>query len=181
MERPICSKCVNSGRECEGFERDRVFITGTPQDRGRVASHPKKGPPSRKATPRPEGQSSPTVEGSASPNPDRVLSTALLGADQTAPAWDEYISLMCNSTESQVLVSALQVGLHAVGSEPVDLESDASVFKISLPQYTSSELLPFGDGDDFDVRAQCLLHIRGVEDESGAAGGSHCAFLFEVS
>ena len=28
-ERPYCSNCVNSGRQCEGYERERVFITGT--------------------------------------------------------------------------------------------------------------------------------------------------------
>jgi hypothetical protein len=39
-ERPKCKKCANTGRECEGYERNRVFIVGTPEELGRCSSHP---------------------------------------------------------------------------------------------------------------------------------------------
>ena len=39
-ERPKCKKCLNAGRECGGYERNRVFIVGTLEEQGRCSSHP---------------------------------------------------------------------------------------------------------------------------------------------
>lgn len=33
--RPKCQKCVASGRECGGYERQMIFIVGTTNERGR--------------------------------------------------------------------------------------------------------------------------------------------------
>lgn len=33
--RPKCQKCVGSGRECGGYERQMIFIVGTTNERGR--------------------------------------------------------------------------------------------------------------------------------------------------
>ncbi|KFY28512.1 hypothetical protein V493_02894 [Pseudogymnoascus sp. VKM F-4281 (FW-2241)] len=38
--RPKCQKCVLSGRECGGYERQMIFIVGTTNERGRCSSHP---------------------------------------------------------------------------------------------------------------------------------------------
>ncbi|KFZ01312.1 hypothetical protein V501_10091 [Pseudogymnoascus sp. VKM F-4519 (FW-2642)] len=38
--RPKCQKCVASGRECGGYERQMIFIVGTTNERGRCSSHP---------------------------------------------------------------------------------------------------------------------------------------------
>ncbi|KIH90210.1 c6 zinc finger domain containing protein [Sporothrix brasiliensis 5110] len=38
--RPYCKKCHDTGRECAGYDRETVFIIGTPQDGGRCSSHP---------------------------------------------------------------------------------------------------------------------------------------------
>ncbi|KFY13912.1 hypothetical protein V492_02976, partial [Pseudogymnoascus sp. VKM F-4246] len=38
--RPKCQKCVGSGRECRGYDREMIFIVGTANERGRCSSHP---------------------------------------------------------------------------------------------------------------------------------------------
>ncbi|KAL2259324.1 hypothetical protein VTK26DRAFT_7041 [Humicola hyalothermophila] len=38
--RPFCRKCIDTGRECAGYERETVFIIGTIQDQSRCSSHP---------------------------------------------------------------------------------------------------------------------------------------------
>ncbi|KKF96246.1 Proteasome subunit alpha type-4 [Ceratocystis platani] len=38
--RPICRKCVSTGRSCEGYERQMIFITATPEDGGREPLRP---------------------------------------------------------------------------------------------------------------------------------------------
>ncbi|CAK7208097.1 hypothetical protein SEUCBS140593_000022 [Sporothrix eucalyptigena] len=47
--RPYCKKCHDTGRECAGYERETVFIIGTPQDGGRCSSHPPRVIKSKKA------------------------------------------------------------------------------------------------------------------------------------
>ncbi|KAK7934936.1 hypothetical protein PG985_000431 [Apiospora marii] len=68
--RPLCKKCTDHGRVCEGYERETVFIVGTVDDKGRCASHP----------PRNLGQSSASssqqahASSSSSPSPSRANS-----------------------------------------------------------------------------------------------------------
>ena len=178
MERPFCSKCINSGRQCEGFERDRVFITGTPEHKGRVASHPKKGPPSRRSTPRPEGNASPSPEGSASPSTDGGVSWTLTPLQPLTSAWSDYIRLSSNGAECSVLLSALQTSLQSVLRMPVD-NSNNNVFTLSLPLYVPTEVQPSMVEEDLDVRAQCFVHLRG-SDAAEQPADHYCAFFFEV-
>ncbi|KAH6989729.1 hypothetical protein BKA56DRAFT_259343 [Ilyonectria sp. MPI-CAGE-AT-0026] len=42
-ERPFCKKCIARGRHCEGYDRARVFITGTPEEQGKVLHCGKRG------------------------------------------------------------------------------------------------------------------------------------------
>ncbi|KAK8030646.1 c6 zinc finger domain containing protein [Apiospora arundinis] len=78
--RPLCKKCTDHGRVCEGYERETVFIVGTVDDKGRCASHP----------PRNLGQ---PQASSSSPSPSRANSrkkqakaaaAAAAGADAAA-------------------------------------------------------------------------------------------------
>ncbi|OAA64289.1 Zn(2)-C6 fungal-type DNA-binding domain protein [Niveomyces insectorum RCEF 264] len=48
--RPFCKKCQDTGRSCAGYERETVFIIGTPEDGGRCSSHPPRVIKSKKGT-----------------------------------------------------------------------------------------------------------------------------------
>ncbi|KAK7430069.1 hypothetical protein QQZ08_003460 [Neonectria magnoliae] len=161
-ERPFCQKCIASGRECEGYERERVFITGTPESKGRVASHPKKGPSSSK-------QRTPVSEGS--PKPD------LAPLQPFTSAWDDHTLLSSQGIEYSVLISALQTKLPNLLRDFASQDESES-FRISLPPFGPSELTPALIGQELRVSAQCLARLPSLDDSDDSAE-SYCVFFFE--
>lgn len=159
-ERPHCSNCTNSGRQCEGYERERVFITGTPETKGRVASHPKKAGSTKKQK----------------TNAEEDVKPQLWPTQPLTSAWDDFLMLSNHGTESAVLLTALQTNLQAVSGSGSD---DGAGFDISLPMYAPSELHPHVCEGEFNARTRCLARVGGVEETYGATDG-YCAFLFEV-
>ncbi|KAM5375891.1 hypothetical protein ACJZ2D_005681 [Fusarium nematophilum] len=156
-ERPYCQKCISSGRQCEGYERERVFITGTPENKGRVASHPKKGSSSKK-------QNTPTDD-----DPPRL---DLVPLQPLTSAWDDHTLVSNQGVEYSVLVTALH-------TRPKDiLRDDSEVFHISFPPYTPSEFQPLLAERDFRVKAKCLARLPGVNERDDSAE-SYCVFFFE--
>ncbi|KAF7544725.1 hypothetical protein G7Z17_g9724 [Cylindrodendrum hubeiense] len=125
-ERPFCQKCIASGRECEGYERERVFITGTPENMGRVASHPKKAPSSRKQR-TPAGEGSPGLD--------------LAPLHPLTSAWDDHTLISSQGIEYSVLISALQTKLPYVLRDYAS-QDESDGFHISFPPYAPSELQP---------------------------------------
>ncbi|POR37959.1 Putative D-lactate dehydrogenase, mitochondrial [Tolypocladium paradoxum] len=160
-ERPYCSNCTNNGRQCEGYERERVFITGTPETKGRVASHPKKAGSTKKQKGKAEDHVMPELR------PTQPLTSA----------WDDFLRLSNRGTESAVLLTALQTNLQAVSGRESD--DDVAGFDISLPTYAPSELQPHVGEDEFNARTRCLARLGGVQEAYGSTDG-YCAFLFEV-
>ncbi|PNY28229.1 D-lactate dehydrogenase, mitochondrial [Tolypocladium capitatum] len=158
-ERPCCSNCANSGRQCEGYERERVFITGTPETKGRVASHPKKAGSTKRQKRKAREDAKPQ----------------LWPAQPLTSAWDDFLRLSSHGTESAVLLTALQTNLQAVfGGE----SGAVAGFDIALPTYAPSELQPHVGDDEFSARTICLAQLGGVAEAYGSTGG-YCAFLFE--
>ncbi|KAL7909551.1 hypothetical protein GGI35DRAFT_386722 [Trichoderma velutinum] len=165
-ERPFCQNCISSGRTCEGYERERVFITGTPETKGRVASHPKKTTPSKK----PKASPSPSVKAD---EPGSSSSSIFSGNQLFQPltpltsAWDDYVRLTPGGqggTGFPALITALQTNLQsvarleaAVGEGGGDGSAAGLLSAIQFPPYAAAELLPVAD-DAFE---------------------SYCAFLFE--
>ncbi|KAJ6784967.1 hypothetical protein PWT90_01766 [Aphanocladium album] len=170
-ERPFCRKCITSGRECEGYEREMVFITGTPQDRGRVASHPKRITPTKK-------------QNSKSPQPKRERSEShspKLSQTLNNSAWDENLDLSSGGKNITALHTSLHTIVRSAGTAP-----DGQGFGIALPPYSPVELhnnhtgqLPAQDVPLW-VSAQCLLCHRGIQGGS-QSHDSYCLFLFEAS
>lgn len=168
-ERPFCRKCIASGRECEGYERERVFITGTPAGRGRVASHPKRATPAKNQkskSPQPKSERSE----SRSPKFTQVLNNS---------AWDDNLDLSRGGKS----ITALHTSLHTiVRSQGTTV--DGQGFGIALPPYSPVELhnhaVHTANADvPLWVSAQCLLCHRGIEGGS-LSHDSYCVFLFEV-
>lgn len=162
MEKPFCQKCLNTGRECLGYERERVFITGTPESKGRVASHPKKGSSSR---------SQASSAGGSSRGPD------LTPLAPYTSAWDDHTIISHRETEYSVLVLALQTRLAELLRASTEDETDVN--HISLPPYAPSEMQPILYDQDFQVSAQCLARLPSV-DEGDDTAESYCVFFFEV-
>ncbi|KAJ4200746.1 D-lactate ferricytochrome c oxidoreductase [Fusarium falciforme] len=162
-ERPYCQKCISSGRQCEGYERERVFITGTPENKGRVASHPKKGSSSKKP------------KASAGESSSRLNLTPL---PPLASAWDDHTLVSNQGVEYSVLISALHTGPPTVLRDSSG-QYDSAGFHIMFPPYTPLELQQSLSQRDFHVRAQCLARLPGV-DELDDSAESYCIFFFEV-
>ncbi|PHH68475.1 hypothetical protein CDD82_531 [Ophiocordyceps australis] len=159
-ERPFCRNCLNGGRQCEGYERERVFITGTLETKGRVASHPKKS----SSTKKPKTKSDEAAKG-----PIRTTEPLM-------SAWDDRVGLSSHSAQASVVLTALQTDLQAVQYEHHD--DGATGFHLCLPDYMASELRPGQGQDDFITRAKCLARLGGV-DETCASDPGYCAFLFQ--
>lgn len=145
-----------------------------------MASHPRKGPPSRRTTPKPEGSASPgTATGSASPQAETTSSQYLKPVLPLTSAWDECIIISSNGVEYQVRLSALQTRLQSVARLPIGANANG-FFNISLPLYSPTELQPFMDDDDFNANANCFLHLASP-DSVDSVEESLCTFIFEVS
>lgn len=171
-ERPQCRKCISSGRECEGYERERVFITGTPEGRGRVASHPP-----RVTTPKKDKSKS------KSPQPKResLDKPHVTQAKPHRSAWDQHLDLTNGGSGCSPLLTALHTSLHTI------IRSDAAGghghgFDLILPPYSLPNLQTPAADPGLWVSAQCLLCHRGVGVQGGSTSSdSYCVFLFEVS
>ncbi|EHK41151.1 hypothetical protein TRIATDRAFT_249561 [Trichoderma atroviride IMI 206040] len=186
-ERPFCQNCISSGRTCEGYERERVFITGTPENKGRVASHPKKTTPSRKpkASPSPSVKADELESGSSS-----IMSSPQLfqPLGPLTSAWDDYIRLSSGgpgATEFPALITALQTSLQIVARHEVPAGGEsggdgsvaASLSALQFPPYAAAELLLVAD-DAFGMNAQCFVRQKATNAEHDSTE-SYCAFLFE--
>ncbi|KAK5990099.1 Actin-interacting protein 2 [Cladobotryum mycophilum] len=167
-ERPSCKTCINGGRECEGYERERVFITGTPENKGRVASHPKKSTPPRK----PKSDSSSNM-------PIEQGTPQIVPLSPLTSAWDDYTRLANQGVEFPALVTAVQTNLAGVvrhDFDEFDGTSSAS-FGIQLPPYSTADLQPVVDGA-YGMNAQCIVRQKATDTEHDPTE-SYCAFLFE--
>ncbi|KAF5668881.1 transcriptional regulatory moc3 [Fusarium heterosporum] len=149
--------------QCEGYERERVFITGTLQTKGRVASHPKKGSSSRKQ------------RSQSSEQPSRTL--RITPIQPLTSAWEDRTLVSNEGVECPVLMSALHTKLPYILPDDSAQDGTAS-FKITLPPYTPSTLQPLMGGGDFGVKAQCLAQLTSVYDKEESAQG-YCIFFFE--
>ena len=193
-ERPYCQKCIKSGRQCEGYERERVFITGTPENRGRVASHPKKtaslsSSSARRQRLKVETGSTPeftTPERTPEPQGPRSFQ-GLAAAPPLASAWDDYITLRrSQGSDCYALLTALQAPLRGISSSssssgdaaaaPGDSEA---AFRIALAPYTPPGLPTMTGNNMFDASARCLVHLSSADGGEEPAQ-SFCVFLSEV-
>lgn len=165
-ERPFCQNCIKAGKQCEGYERERVFITGTPAGKGRVASHPKRVTPPKKLK----------VTKIKTEETDRRDSVIQL--PPLTSAWDEQLELLNGTETSSTFLTALHTGLDTV--QRSNISDDGKTFGISLEPYSPPDLSPTVMDNGLWVSAQCLLCPRDA-DGGTTYPESYCAFLFEVN
>lgn len=176
-ERPFCQNCIKAGKTCEGYERARVFITGTPEGRGRVASHPKRVTPPKKTT-RTVKEKEKEIEKEEEMH--RPRHDSVIALEPLTSAWEDNLDLSNTDKGCSTLLTALHTSLHTIRrTEFVD--DNVSSFQISLGPYSPPNLLPGLMDGGLWVSAQCLLCHGGVEGGAGSSPESYCVFLFEVS
>ncbi|KAJ3942256.1 uncharacterized protein N0V96_007752 [Colletotrichum fioriniae] len=164
-ERPHCRKCIDSGRECAGYEREMVFITATIDDAGRCSSHPPRQvqPSSSRSSRR-----SQTVE-------DEV--PRLLPTEPLMPAWDDLVSVSDNGVVYSIQIAALHTKFQNILRGP---EGQSQVkFRMALPPYSPVDMETWDNGGNMDLNAQNMVSLLPSGNDNGAPEGL-CVFLFEV-
>ncbi|KAK4460269.1 hypothetical protein QBC42DRAFT_107675 [Cladorrhinum samala] len=172
-ERPFCRKCVDSGRECGGYERETVFIIGTVEDQGRCSSHPPRVVKSKK------GKSS-----SRSAEPEGL---DLVPNHPLRPAWDDLISVSSRGRSYHVQIAALHTNPNGVSKAPASDNGQDGPVKtvyVSFPPYQAPSNSSLDEGPEFQLSAQCLIHLAGAGDDQGAGTrpsttDSVCMFIYQ--
>ncbi|KAK4169333.1 hypothetical protein QBC43DRAFT_60518 [Cladorrhinum sp. PSN259] len=166
-ERPFCRKCLDSGRECAGYERETVFIIGTIEDQGRCSSHPPRVVKSKK------GKSS-----SRSAEPEGL---DLVPNQPLQPAWDDLISFSSRGRNYHIQIAALHTNLNAVARAPASDNGQYGPIEavyVSFPPYQTPSNLALGNGDSFQLSSKCLVHLAGTDDDQGRSMGTTIDSVF---
>ncbi|TLD34255.1 hypothetical protein PspLS_00578 [Pyricularia sp. CBS 133598] len=188
-------KCTDSGRDCGGYERERVFIIGTPREHGRCSSHPRRavsGRTSRKTpassgSDRPESEEPVVLKHESAPETPAASRTDgfdMLPMQPLLPAWDDLVSVSCSGVALSLQIASLNTDLSTV-DQSGQASHDAMLKTISLPPYTRPNAHRSMDNNDFELRSHCLTHISDLgevrNEISGKVTGtdSICLFLFE--
>ncbi|KAK2045568.1 hypothetical protein LZ31DRAFT_240256 [Colletotrichum somersetense] len=162
-ERPFCRKCVDSGRECAGYEREMVFITATIDDAGRCSSHPPRQVQSssrRRVRSRTAEQETPR----------------LVPIEPLTPAWNDLISLSENGVAHAVQFAALHTGLQKA-TRVAGGQSQVK-FRMALTNYSPLDVDTWDNGSGVDLSAQATISLLPASNVNGFPEGI-CAFLFE--
>ncbi|TLS22863.1 uncharacterized protein PpBr36_06065 [Pyricularia pennisetigena] len=193
--RPYCRKCTDSGRDCGGYERERVFIIGTPREHGRCSSHPRRAvsgrslrkTPASLASERPESEE-PTVlkhEGALeTPAASRTDTYDMVPIEPLQPAWDDLISVSCSGVVLSLQIASFNTNLSMV-DQSGQVSNGSRLKTISLPPYKLPDARRSMGNHDFELRCHCLTHISDVEEVRDEILGkvtgtdSICLFLFE--
>jgi hypothetical protein len=153
-----------------------VFITGTLDTKGRVASHPKKSSNNSFPSRRDEKQwrrSSSRSEASSSPIVQPVA--------PYSSAWDEFIPLSEHGNEYFSTMMALHTKLDSVGRKASkQVYGDEEPFKLSLPPYKFQELQSSDDSTEFNCEAQYLRSLAPDTDHAHEMMDACHVFLYEV-
>lgn len=169
-ERPFCRKCIDSGRECKGYDRETVFIIGTLEDGGRCSSHP---PRVLKGSKR--------AKAAAKIEEDEKLD--LVPVEPLQPAWDDLVSLSHLGTVYQVQIAALHTSLQMVIRDKAEGENNNRFTRLMFPPYSPADTRPSLQEDEFELRSQCMIHLSptdGTGSSESAATDSIFLFLYEV-
>lgn len=174
-----------------------VFITGTLENKGRVASHPKKAASSsRSVASTPASSPSPSHSVAKRRKQATKSQIELTDSSPKASAWDDYTLISGRGSQWPMLNTALNTDLRAVThAEPVDGETTG--FSLSLPSYYPIGVTPPNinsrattypslagpsapiEADSLHIPARYLAHLPATGEGNATAEGQG-VFLFEV-
>ncbi|KAI0013959.1 hypothetical protein F4779DRAFT_639100 [Xylariaceae sp. FL0662B] len=164
--RPFCKKCTDYGRECGGYERETVFIVGTPDDKGRCSSHPPRNQQSSRKAKDTENQ--------------QVENLEFTATQPWQPAWADTITLSSAAGSQPVRLVALQKKLESA-IRPSSRSSQGNGVTLSLSDPRPLDVSPTFSQEGFNLKAHCLIHLP-TTDRSQTADNSWeglCLFLYE--
>ncbi|KAI1378375.1 hypothetical protein F4677DRAFT_393327 [Hypoxylon crocopeplum] len=165
--RPFCKKCTDYGRECGGYERETVFIVGTPEHKGRCSSHPPR-----------------TQQGSKKAKSNEVGQAEKLqfiATEPWQPAWLDVVSLSSTAGSHRVRFVALQTDLCSA-VRPGSGSSQGDDATLSLRSYRALDATPTYGQEGFGLQSRCLVHLprRGSNRQlAGSSSEGLCLFLYE--
>ncbi|KAI0480809.1 hypothetical protein GGR56DRAFT_688150 [Xylariaceae sp. FL0804] len=166
--RPFCKKCTDYGRDCGGYERETVFIVGTPDDKGRCASHPPRNvSSSRKSPARSRSRKA------------KARMPTYSAAEPRQPAWDETVDLKTASESHRARIVAHQTDLDVALQGASSAHEDG--FALSLSSYQPLDVTPHFSQEDFHLRSSCLIQAPPPEAGSSVVPPDEdmCLFLYE--
>ncbi|KAI6091823.1 hypothetical protein F4821DRAFT_173382 [Hypoxylon rubiginosum] len=165
--RPFCKKCTDYGRECGGYERETVFIVGTPEEKGRCSSHPPRNQQSRKAK-----------ENGIKP----VEKLEFVATEPWQPAWMDMISVSSQVGSHRLRFVALQTDLSSAvrpGSGP----SRGKEVTLSLGRPCPFKANPTFGHEPFSLKSRCLIQVPARRNSNrqpvGGSSEGLCLFLYE--
>ncbi|KAI1478612.1 hypothetical protein K445DRAFT_380686 [Daldinia sp. EC12] len=165
--RPFCKKCTDYGRECGGYERETVFIVGTPDDKGRCSSHP------------PRNQQSKKAKGKEIRHAGKL---DFIATEPWQPAWIDVISLSSAVGSHRVRFIALQTDLDtAIRPGSGSPRRDADV-KLSLKGFRALDAKPTFGHEPFSMKSRCLINLPPKSSNRQATSANtegFCVFLYE--
>lgn len=165
--RPFCRKCIDYDRQCGGYERETVFIVGTPDDRGRVGSHPARSVQRSRS------------RGSESSS-RQATGFELVVAEPLQPAWNETVLLHSESGSHLVRIVARHVDLNSAINNG-GLSPQANEVTLSLLDSRPLDVAPTFMEETFDLKSFCFVHLPETSDDSTAEPDEGlCLFLYQV-
>ena len=164
-----------------------VFITGTPENRGRVTFTPN----SHQASPSPSGrrgrsaskQNKRAARREADVDSMRSATGSPASFSTSTPpdsAWEDYVRLSSQGEEHYALISALHTSpqsLNTARSSP-SLDGDQS-FRLLIPPYNPADLSAGTRNSSASPQARCMMHLA-TSDAASTSSQNFCLFLFEV-
>ncbi|KAI2630619.1 hypothetical protein GGR54DRAFT_627788 [Hypoxylon sp. NC1633] len=165
--RPFCKKCTDYGRECGGYERETVFIVGTPEEKGRCSSHPPRNQQGSKKARMSEARKSGKLQ--------------FVATEPWQPAWLDVISLKSAAGSHRVRFVALQTDLSsAIQTSKASTRGDDVT--LSLSNFRLLKVNPTFDCDAFNLRSRCLVHLprrSSIKQTAGSITDGLCLYLYE--
>lgn len=156
LGRPFCRKCTDNGRECAGYEREKVFIVGTPEQYGRCSSHPHRQRTNGKTAATGKKDQTKTTKNTKNINVNSKKTAESAKTTTTMIQRTPTIFFMNDVPENEAQLLSLckhYLTLDLIYGDAVGLSSSGSIMEM-IPKLMATSP-PLRDA----LRAICLIHL----------------------
>ncbi|CAJ2506017.1 Uu.00g001470.m01.CDS01 [Anthostomella pinea] len=165
--RPFCKRCTDYGRECGGYERETVFIVGTPDDKGRCASHP------------PRNAQASRGDQTEEEEPQMIETLELTAAEPRQPAWNDTLLLDSAAGTHWIRIVARHTTLEDAFQSNSSASQQSEV-ALSLTGSRPLDVTPTFGQEDFNLKSHCLMRLpRGSDNAGSTSDEGLFLFLYE--